>query len=135
MSSVFGSLLSFRVTDGYSALETGSVAAGWGSDKPVFRGFSCASAEMEIIDKSRVILRRIIVIFYVNDIFGQKIYFDEKLKEIVDTLYNALEVIDDNQEAATTEEFWRRSSLKRAYGVYELSSSGKGALSKYAGRL
>ncbi len=29
-------------------------------------------------------------IFYVKDIFGQKIYYKEKLKEIVDTVYNVL---------------------------------------------
>ncbi|MBI5826141.1 MAG: hypothetical protein HZB22_00180, partial [Deltaproteobacteria bacterium] len=29
-------------------------------------------------------------IFYVKDIFGQKIYYKERLREIVDTLYNLL---------------------------------------------
>jgi [protein-PII] uridylyltransferase len=40
-------------------------------------------------------------IFYVNDIFGQKIYFDQKLKEIVNTLYDALEIGADDVEKAT----------------------------------
>ncbi len=40
-------------------------------------------------------------IFYVNDIFGQKIFFDERLAEITKTLYDALEEkekLEDNKD-------------------------------------
>lgn len=36
-------------------------------------------------------------IFYVNDIFGQKIYFVERLNHIIDTLYDALEEGSDEK--------------------------------------
>ena len=36
-------------------------------------------------------------IFYVNDIFGQKIYFVDRLKKIINTLYGALEEESDDE--------------------------------------
>lgn len=38
-------------------------------------------------------------IFYVTDIFGQKIYYDEKLKSIVNSLYNTIDLSESKQSA------------------------------------